>query len=158
MESPAYEIKHHMVFSAQKGAILGLEDAVLGKTDCHNTTAVVFTTEHGADLYRIDKEAFMNSMKNSPIWPELAKKADHQIDHIKKAIRTMLKTNKQIGDRMRNKSELDGKVGRMRKEVRPPSKIQKIIENIEMKGGPQPKDIQNEEHRTSKKSLNEDAS
>lgn len=66
------ESRIHTVGIVSKGYIMGLEDAVFAKEAVYSTSAVVSSE---CDLYRIDREVFINILKQTNCWTELQKKA-----------------------------------------------------------------------------------
>ena len=72
-----FETKTHFLFTAQKGVILGLEDIVISLTDQYQTTAICSSDQ--VEFYKIDKDLFINTLKQSQVWPDLVQKAVEQV-------------------------------------------------------------------------------
>jgi len=113
-----------------KGHILGIEDAILGKSDFYTTSAVVHSQEEGVELYRIESDTFCNLLKQTSIWNELVKKATHYILNCEKSLKMMERSNKLILDKLRSKN-----VTELQKPTeRHVSKFIQLLEEIEKVG------------------------
>lgn len=59
----------HVIGLITKGHVLGLEEAIIGKSEFYQSTALCVSQQ--VDLLRIDKETFINILKTTSIWHDL---------------------------------------------------------------------------------------
>jgi len=73
---------------------LGIEDILLSRGDRYNTTSIVLSQEEGVELYRIDRDAFCNTLRVTPLWNDLINKSTHFVKVCHKGIKLMERSNR----------------------------------------------------------------
>ena len=82
----AEQRQQHVVTIVSTGHLIGLEDIVIGETPVHTTSAVV---TNAAELYKIDKDQFYSTLKQTQTWQELVRKSKENVSAYHKSIKLM---------------------------------------------------------------------
>lgn len=91
-----------MITIVSTGHLIGLEDIVIGETSVHTTSAVVMNQ---AELYKIDKDAFYSTLKQTQTWQELVKKSRENVTAYHKSIKLMKQSKSHILDGLKSQDK-----------------------------------------------------